>query len=214
MHNEIQYRVLYKIQILLCDFNGKIIEFVDQLKYLGFQLTHNLNNKPDIVNRRNKFYNVFNLILRKFHASNVSVFLSIFKSFCIQFYGCELWYGDYKCIMALKQFAVGYHRSIKKIFKIPDSESNHLICEVAGLITFNHHLNLSKIKFIHRTFNNPPYFIKKNFYFMFLNSQLLNEAYSILKNVYKVDDLLNNDLQALKSRVCYVHNSYNDYIFD
>ena len=38
--------------------NGKIIKFVDQLKYLGFLLTHNLNNKPDIVNRRNKFYNV------------------------------------------------------------------------------------------------------------------------------------------------------------
>ena len=192
--------------------NQKIIKFVSEIRYLGFMLSFNMCNKSDIVFRRNKFYNSFNTILRKFYDTSLDVFLNIFKSYCFQFYGCELWYGKFRSATALRQFAVGYHRSIKKVFNVPDRESNHLVCEIAGLLTFEHQVNWTKIRFIHRLFSDPPYFIKKNYHFMFLNSQLLNEVYSILDISYDVKDILTNDIDALKSRIYFIHNSYNDYL--
>ena len=78
--------------------DNNIIHFVDNIKYLGFWLTFNMCNKSDIVAQRNRFYNVFNMILRKFYTTKLDVFLLLFKSYCIQFYGCELWCGTYRIV--------------------------------------------------------------------------------------------------------------------
>ena len=110
--------------------DNNLIKFVDNIRYLGFLLTFNMCNKSDIVAQRNRFYNVFNMIFRKFYNTKLDVFLLLFKSYCIQFYGSELWCGTYRSVTALKQFAIGYHKSIKKILNVPDWESNHLVCEV------------------------------------------------------------------------------------
>ena len=199
-----------------CNFikiNGQTLQFVNEIKYLGFNLKFNMSSELDIIEQRNKFYNTFNMILRKFYNVDEFIFLRLFKTYCCQFYGLELWFGPYKCITNLKKFAVGYHRAVKKIFKVPDRESNHLVCELAGILTFDHYSNWNKIKFVYKIFKEPPDFIDKNFNFMFLNSKLLNEVSAILDNVYQVHDLLSNDIDALRSRVFYIHNSYNDYLF-
>ena len=113
----------------------------------------------------------------------------------------------------MNQFAIGYHKSVKKILNVPYWESNHLVCEVAGLLTLDHHINLSKIKFMYRIFKFPPAFVDKNYDFIFQNSHLLKEVHDILRLTYGVDDLLSNDIDALKARVFFINNSYNDYMF-
>ena len=67
-----------------------MLQNVNEVVYLGFNITSNMCNSNDIIRERNKFYNRFNSILRKFHSVNLDVFLVLFKSFCFSFYGCEL----------------------------------------------------------------------------------------------------------------------------
>ena len=38
----------------------------------------------------------------------------------------------------------------------------------------------------------------------------MEDVENLLKNVYQVENLLENDVEALKARVIYVHNTYND----
>ena len=97
--------------------------------------------------------------------------------------------------------------------RVPYSESNHLVCEVAGLLTFDNYVNLLKIKFCHKIFNSPPRVISKNLSYLYLRSHILNNATKILLKCYDVPDILNNDLDALTSRVFFVNNEYNDYLF-
>ena len=107
------------------NMNGKPIEFVTSFKYLGFVVTSNLNNKEDIDRVRGKFYSEFNSILRNFNFADQKVKLFLFKQYCLQFYGSELWIGSGGASGALKQFAIGYHKAIKKLLNLSYHESNH-----------------------------------------------------------------------------------------
>ena len=71
-------------------------------------------NADDIIWARNKFYIDFNNLLRKFNFLDKNVKLLLFRQFCIQFYGSELWFSNDGSIGQLKQFGAGYHKAIKK----------------------------------------------------------------------------------------------------
>jgi hypothetical protein len=47
--------------------NGNELQFVKETNYLAFSIVDNLSDKADIVKCRNKFYSIFNVILRKYH---------------------------------------------------------------------------------------------------------------------------------------------------
>ena len=83
------------------------------IKYLGYHISYNLHNHEDINAKRNKFYSEFNQILRKFHSVEENIKIFLFKQFCLQIYGAELWFGDTKSKAPLKQFSLGYHKAIK-----------------------------------------------------------------------------------------------------
>ena len=106
---------------------GENIEFVEEVKYLGFLMNSQLSNKFDILRERNRFYNTFNTILRKFYFVNTNIFLFLFKTYCLQFCGASLWCGVSGSKTVLKQFSVGFHKAIKKILKVPWRASTKLI---------------------------------------------------------------------------------------
>ena len=85
---------------------------IHSIKYLGFHITYNLSNEEDITIKRNKFYSEFNQILRKFNSVDENIKIFLFKQYCLQLYGAELWFGGVKSKTALKQFAIGYHKAI------------------------------------------------------------------------------------------------------
>ena len=113
-----------------------------------FNLKFNMSNEIDIIEQRNRFYNTFNMVLRKFFIVREFVFLKLFKTYCCQFYCLELWFGSYKWVTDLNKFAVGFYRAVKKIFRLPDGESNHLVCELSDILTFDHLFNWNKIRFL------------------------------------------------------------------
>ena len=178
---------------------GENIEFVKEVKYLGFLMNSQLNNKFDILRERNRFYNTFNTILRKFYFVNTNIFLFLFKTYCLQFYGASLWCGVSGSKTVLKQFSVGFHKAIKKILKVPWRASNHVVCQMVDLVTLPHIINMQKLKFVYRCFNSPSRFnfLSKNFVYLSFNSEFLREMDFIMTNEYNVILFLDNDLDAL-----------------
>ena len=181
-----------------------LLKFVDEIKYLGFIITSNLCNQKDIIFNRNKFYKQFNVTIRKFSNCNINVLVNLFNTYCLQIYGSNLWFGNFRCKRQLDQFAVGYHKAIKKILKVPYGASNHDCCEILGLLTFKHFLNSARLKFILRILKIPCVFISKIVPFLKIKSICFNELELLFKDVYNVNNILDNDKEALIARIFYI----------
>ena len=186
--------------------NGHSIEIVNSFKYLGFILSDNLSNNDDITRAKKKFYSEFNLILRKFGFTDKYVKLFLFKQYCLQVYGGELWFGPSKSKVMFRQFEVGYHKAIKKLLNLSSHESNHYACQESNLFTFTHFMNLMKINAAIRFISKPCNFIEKLIHFMKVSSVMINEVLHILKETYDIDSLYDNDFDAIVSRITYVQN--------
>ena len=94
--------------------DNRPIEFVDVFKYLGYIITSDLNDDTDICRVRSKFYSEFNSMYRNFNFADSKVKVFLFKQYCLQMYGSELWCDNLYSAHSFKQFEVGYHKSIKK----------------------------------------------------------------------------------------------------
>lgn len=182
------------------------LERVTSFKYLGIILNSNLNNIDDITRARNKFYSDFNSLLRKFSFTSIPVKLLLFQHFCLQFYGSELWFYNDRALTSLKQFGVGYHKAIKKILNLSYHESNHFACQEASLPTFKHYLNKMRFTSAVRIFTNPCLFISKAMGYLSISSICLNEIKEIFMNIYDVELLLEQDRDAVLSRISYVQD--------
>ena len=66
------------------------IDEVKDVRYLGYIITNDLTNDSDIDRALKKFYIEFNQILRKFHFTEKSIKIFLFKQYCMQMYGAEL----------------------------------------------------------------------------------------------------------------------------
>ena len=192
----------------ICLYIGDLtLQIVDSIKYLGFIINSKMTNSDDIDRARNKFYQEFNVMLRKFSFADKSVKLLLFSQYCLQFYGSELWYLNKQAKNNLKQFSVGYHKAIKKILGVSYHESNHYACQEAKLYTFEHLVNKAKILFVLRLMNKPCNFIRNILSFLMVSCVLYNEICDLMWNKYEVDSLEDNDKAAIIARICYVQNN-------
>ena len=186
------------------ELEGELIQSVTSFRYLGFNIQCNMKNHDDIDYARNRFYKEFNCLLRKFHFVNRDVLLYLFKQYCLQTYGVELWIGNNKSTGSFKQFAIGYHKAIKKILKVSTHESNHYVCQEAGVFTFEHFVNKQKILAGIRFLRNPCNFIRKTKDFLAISSFYYRDLHDMMVNTYDVESLIGNDQDALISRIAYV----------
>ena len=186
--------------------DGKQIDSVTTYKYLGFLITSSLNNMEDITRARNKFYSEFNFLLRHFNFADSYVKLFLFKQYCLQIYGSELWFRNDRSLSGLKQFAVGYHKAIKKILGLSYHESNHYSCQEANMLVFSHYINKIKTMTASRLFLHPCDYFKKIFTFLSLSSEFLADVQDTLSEIYDIDSCFENDRDAILARIMFVQN--------
>ena len=208
---------IMKFHSCICKSDGSIykplviddrpVTFVSTFKYLGYMITDNLNNNEDIARVKSKFYAEFNSLLRKFHFANKEVKLFLFKQYCLQFYGSELWFGPLESKQALKLFGIGYHKAIKKVLQLSMHESNHFACQEAGLMTFNHFLNKMKICSLMRFILRPCDFIRNLLNFMQISSVMVQDVSCVLRKIYDIYSLFDNDIEAIISRILFVQRN-------
>ena len=130
----------------------------------------------------------------------------MFKQYCNQFYGVELWFGCKHYIRIHKDFAIGNHKAIKKLLNLSSHESNHFACQEADLLMFNHLINKIKISAAFRIFKKPCCFMEKVRPFLYATSTLLREILEIIDLNYQMDSLFDNDIHAIMARISFVQN--------
>ena len=106
----------------------------------------------------------------------------------------------------LNQFAVGYHKAIKKLLGLSSHESNHFVCQEASLFTFEHLLNKIKVLTCLRISKYPCIFVEKVAYFLDISSVFVNEIREVFLNKYEIEKLLEQDNDAIISRLQFVQN--------
>lgn len=183
--------------------NNHQLNVVGSTKYLGTILSDDLREKNDMIRCRNSFFNSFNSILRKFSSLDSYTLMFLFKSYCTHMYGADLWMTLRGCSQVFKQFSIGYHKAIKKIFQVSTRESNHDICNFAGAMTFKHLINFIQIRTIVRLYSSPCLFLMKNLY-VFKCMFFIQKVRRIFEMEYGVGGLIDNDMDAIKARILYV----------
>lgn len=191
--------------------NGKALSNVDEVKYLGMILKNNCSNASDIDRCRKKFLMDFGYLLRKFYFIDSHILVSLLHSFCLGWYGAELWTSSSGCSAALRQFSVAYHNAIKKIIGVTTRSSNHVACNHVNMPTFKHLLNRKLLGFM--------FFLKKcsspcfsKFKYQFMNHSLFVKEFNIIfYREYNLINILDNDKDALLARISFVQ-SREDYL--
>ena len=130
----------------------------------------------------------------------------MFRQYCLQFYGAELWYNLDKSAQTLKRLEIGYHKAVKKLLELSMHESNHYACQEANILMFRHLLNKMKITTIYRFIMRPCTFIYKAISFFKISSAILCDVRTILMKTYQVDSLFDNDINAIFSRIQFTQN--------
>lgn len=182
------------------------LENVNKLKYLGYILTNDLSNEEDIKKCTTKFFSEFNCILRNFNYVDYNVLLKLFRSYCLCFYGLELWFDFNNCSHVLAKLEMAYHKAVKKIFKVSDRVSNHDICTRAELLTFRHYISLTQVKFLIRIrYSKPCDFVKLTHNILFNNSVQILNIIDRIKRVYSIDNFWSEDCDAICSRIGYIN---------
>ena len=184
--------------------NGYHLNIVDHYTYLGVVIKNTLCNSKDIERCEEVFYKQFYSFFRKFHFLDTHVLLFFFKTYCSSLYGAELWYDKFGCSQQLKHFSVGYHKAVKKVWGVSTRQSNHEICNISNLLTFEHFINLKSILFFYQLCITKSDCMMPHKHYFQKYSHILRKTEALLKTKYDVLSLLNNDIEAIESRIRFV----------
>lgn len=184
--------------------NGKLLTLVSSYKYLGIELFTHLTNKKDVVRVEKAFLRQFYSIFRKFSSVDRDILIFLFKSYCMSFYACELWDSLKYCSSEFKSLCVNYHLAVKMIVKKKWFHSNHAACEEAGLPIFKHFLNSKLISFAFNLKTAKSRCLSPYKCFIINESYFINRIKNIFRQDYQIENVLNNDLDAIKSRIVFI----------
>ena len=105
---------------------------------------------------------------------------------------------------AIKQLEVSYHYCLNRLLHLPKRFSNHLVCNDLNVLTFQHFLNLKLFKYLFWLKECiSPCFVRHKLYFMKFSLYAQSIEVNAMEK-YEIVDLLDNDIDAIISRIFYV----------
>lgn len=114
--------------------NGAPLSWVTEFKYLGHVIAHDLSDIKDTMRVKRALYFQANMLVSKYHYMDRRVLIYLFKTYCSQLYGVELW-DLTKNKLAVKNVCKAYHACIKRLLSIPRYARNNTVCATYGLLT-------------------------------------------------------------------------------
>ena len=180
---------------------------VNKYKYLGVIISNDNKILLDIKKCCSSFLRQFYSFYRKFKSLDIEILIFLYKSFCMSFYGAELWYCTKGSMVEFQNLEIAYHKTIKRILGFPNWESNHTVCQISGLPIFRHYVNTTIVSFMFHIANSTspcilpikPYILYKSFFAECVNL--------IFYDQYQINNILSNDLDAIKSRIDFVQRN-------
>ena len=89
----------------------------------------------------------------------------------------------------------------------PWAYSNHAICEEAELLLFKHLINTKILTFAFNLFNNTSKCFNRFRSFYIFDSFLFKNVRKIFHAEYSIQNVFNNDIDAVKARILFVQKN-------
>ena len=105
-------------------FNGIVLQYQDQVSHLGHILTHNLDDKPDILRAIKDLHRKANCVLYKFGAVDPFVKSYLLKSYCLSLYGCPLWSLSSPSI---KLIEIALNKLLRRVWNLPHHSHSGIV---------------------------------------------------------------------------------------
>ena len=191
----------------IISIHGKPLEIVHQHKYLGIILSDDFKISEDIKRNSMSFLKQFYPMYRKFSTVNRNLLGFLFKTFCSSFYGSELWYNDYGSSYEFKNIGISYHKAIKKMLGVSFREHNHPSCNEMQLPLFKHFHFKKMISFYFNLINSPSPCIVPLKGYLKTSSLFTNYVNLKFREVYDIQNILENDIDAIFSRISFIQNN-------
>ena len=160
------------------------------------------------------------MFLRKFHAVQLDIKIMLFDMLCMDLYGADLSWNNEGCSSILNSLAVSYHYALKRILGLPKRSSNHYACYLLDKPIFKHLLNFRMLKLYRWLVKSNSICLSVNKLWLLNHSSLKIKLDAIFHDVYGIDDIIENDIDAIFSRIIYVQNreeaswSVNDLVLN
>ena len=127
----------FKLHCPTMTLNSVPMEYITDVKYLGFMFTSDSKDDVDMQKQLRTFYARSNTILRQFAKCDESVKLELFRSFCTCYYCPYLWLDMTK--HSTMKLRVAYNNAHRKILKL------HMRCNASQMYVDNNLLNFEAL---------------------------------------------------------------------
>ena len=174
--------------------NGHKLAWVEQFRYLGHVLTCNLRDNVDIRRVKHLLYFNVNMLCAKVGYANKHILIKLFKSYCTNMYGCELW-NICKDKKVFKELCEAYHSCIKRLVRIPVWSRNHPLCMSLKLLPCPMLVASRQLLFQQRLLFSPNSIIRSVVNSPIGRSGILANTHSQIRQEY---DLVSLDLSAAR----------------
>ena len=131
---------------------------------------------------------------------------NLFEVLCTSLFGSQLWLDKAKTAKSFTKFSVSYHLALKKLLGFPKFFSNHIACSILNVFTLRHQVHFNVLKFFLwlKECKSICFSFHRNYFLRFSYFRRLLDSL-FLKN-YDTENILENDPDALVSRMFFVQN--------
>ena len=187
--------------------NGRELERTSECLYLGIMLSDICDVEIDSNRVLTSFLKQFNSLFSKFNFVDRNVLFYLFKSYATSLYGIETWFSDNVKKNSFYKLAVAYHKAIKRMVGLNVWDSNHQACALSSLPIFKHLLAKRAVAFYRSLVNSKSPCVASLKYFYRTNACFAKNLRNLFSAVYEIDDILDNPLCCLYSRIDYVQRT-------
>ena len=195
--------------------NNKVLVNVNDCKYLGILLCDTKNIDDDVNRCMYSFLKQFNAIFYKFNFLSVDALTFLIRTHCTSFYGSEMWLFNDSYCNRINKLSIAYHKAIKRILNMAPWDSNHTACERSNMPIFKHFLNSRILSFSIGLLNSNSRCLDSLKYYIRYDSFLIRRVNEIFKSQYNVENVFNNDIEAVRSRINFIQRTEerSNYVF-
>ena len=128
--------------------NGEQVSVVEHEKHLGNFLSTNIYDR-NIISNVCDLYQRSNLLISDFRVCDCITLDSLFNTYCMHMYGCELW--DLSC-KYIDEFKVAWRKIKRRVWRLPAQAHNTIVRDLTCDV--DHQLDNRMLKFIHMCLNH------------------------------------------------------------
>ena len=142
--------------------NGAVIAFVKEFTHLGHVISCTLDDRDDIVKKRNSFCGKINNVLCYFASCDPFVKIKLLRQYCYDLYGSQLWDLAHRSI---DDVCIVWRKGLRRIWSLPYCTHSNLLPRICGLLPLYTEILCRTAFFIMKSlmsFNSTVAFVARN----------------------------------------------------